>query len=268
MRRFSEPMRAWIRSLPTAILLLLFSEHLCWGQLPPAPAQMSLILGAGYDQGEFGSTDTSRAVYFPASIRYTSRKFDVSVSSSWVHLDSPGGITLIDGVPTRTPTAGTTGRDAGSGDTFIRSSVHLENSWVSPFFRLKIPTADETRGLGTGKTDFGLGIDLQKDFNSVFVFGNVAYTFVGKVPRLGLRNRPSASFGASREISPNFTLSGVLDWRRAIVEGTTDPAELVGYLSYKASPSVTFSPNAFVGLTNGSSDFGVGMEMRVKLGKF
>jgi hypothetical protein len=258
-------MRTWIRSFPTATLLLLFSGQLCWGQT--APAELSLTLGAGYDQGDFGSTETSHATYLPFSIRYTATQFDVSVSSAWAHLDAPDGIILIDGVPTRTQSSGTGGRSSGAGDTFIRTRLHLRPS-VSPYLRLKIPTADETRGLGTGKTDFGFGLDLDKDFGEVFVFGDVAYTFVGKVPRLGLRNRPSASIGASRQISTAVTLSGVLDWRRAIVAGTEDPAEFVGYLSYKASPAVTFTPNAFVGLTNGSSDFGVGVEMRVKFGKF
>ena len=77
MRSCSRMMQTWIRSFTTvALLLLLFSGKLCWGQLQPAPAQFSLTLGVGYDQGDFGSSQTSRAVYSPVSIRYSATKFD------------------------------------------------------------------------------------------------------------------------------------------------------------------------------------------------
>jgi hypothetical protein len=87
------------------------------------------------------------------------------------------------------------------------------------------------------------------------VFGDVGYTVVGKVPGLDLRNRTTVGFGVGRELSEATTISGMFDWRSAIVAGNPNPAEFTGVLSYKLSPSVTLSPNGFVGLTSGSSDF-------------
>jgi hypothetical protein len=46
------------------------------------------------------------------------------------------------------------------------------------------------------------------------------------------------------------------------------PLELVGLVNYKATANTTVSPNMFVGLTNGSSTFGVGVEFAFKFGRY
>jgi hypothetical protein len=91
---------------------------------------------------------------------------------------------------------------------------------------------------------------------------------VGKVQGLDLQNRTAAGFGVGKQLSESTTISGMVDWRRASVAGIPNPAELTGVLSYKLNPSVTVSPNAFVGLTSGSSDFGLGLQMSWRFGRF
>jgi hypothetical protein len=114
----------------------------------------------------------------------------------------------------------------------------------------------------------GFGIEVDKRLDPIFVFGDLGYTIVGKVPALDLQNRTSAGFGVGKELSESATISGMIDWRRAIVSGNPNPAELTGVLSYKLNPSVTLSPNGFVGLTGGSSDFGLGLQMSWHFGRF
>jgi len=58
-----------------------------------------------------------------------------------------------------------------------------------------------------------------------------------------------------------------IDWQRALVTDTPDPAEVVGVISYKTRLT-TVSPNFFVGLTNGTSAFGVGIEFAFKFGRY
>ena len=260
--------------LQLAVLFLLFGAHSGWGQTV-VPARMSLTVGLGYDRGDFGTSVTTRASYVPFSFRYTATQFDFGVSSSVVQLNAPDGVRLIDGVPTPTAPGGPPLKESGIGDTIVRSRLFLLNDRgpgpsrpsITPFVRLKIPTASADRGLGTGKTDFGFGVEADKDFGPVFLFGDVGYTVVGQVRGISLRNRTTASVGVGRPLSDNVTVSGMLDWRESIVVGNPNPADLVGVLSYRMG-SVTWSPNAFVGLTDGSSDFGAGMQMRFRFGRF
>jgi hypothetical protein len=261
-----------MRRLLTAVTLVILSVGPGWGQTSSAPARFTFRTGFGYDQGTFGSADVSRALYAPFSLRYTASRFDIGVSSALVRIDTAGGIRLIDGVPTQTDSSAGPLQESGIGDTTIRSRFFLVNDEgrgtakpsVTPFVKVKIPTAREERGLGTGKTDYGFGVELDKEVGPIFLFGDMGYTVVGKIPSLAFRNRPSASIGVGKQVSESVTVSSMLDWRRAIIAGNTNPAELVGVLSYRANRNVTFTPNAFVGLTNGSSDFGVGMQMSFK----
>jgi hypothetical protein len=256
-----------------AILLFFMTAGVGLAQQAQGPARVTFRMGVGYDQGDFGTGEISRAAYLPVSVRFAGNLFDFTVSSSFARIDTSEGVRLIDGVPTQTGD-GVPLQESGIGDTIVRSRFFVwdnkdsELPSVTPFVRVKIPTAREELGLGTGKTDVGFGIEVDKRLNQVFVFGDLGYAVVGKVPALDLRNRPAAGFGVGRDLSESTTISGMFDWRRSIVAGNPDPAELTGILSYRLSPSVTLSPNGFVGLTSGSSDFGVGLQMSLRFNRF
>ncbi len=255
-----------------AIALLCLSAASGWSQQLAAPARFTLRVGVGYDQGDFGSSEISRASYAPFSLRYTARRFDLGVSSAFARIDTAGGIRFIDGVPTPTDSSGGPLLESGLADTTIRSRFFLITDQgrgtpkpsVTPFVKIKIPTAHEERGLGTGKTDYGFGVELDKEVGPVFLFGDMGYTVVGKVPLLAFRNRTAASAGIGKQVSESLSTSVLLDWRRAIIAGNPNPADLVGVLSYRRNRNVTFSPNAFVGLNNGTSNFGAGMQITVR----
>jgi Putative MetA-pathway of phenol degradation len=236
-----------------------------------------LKIGSSYDQGDYGSPDLSRVLYTPITLRYMGTRFDIGVTPSYALVNSTGGVSLIDGVPTRTGTA-TSVREtrSGVGDTIVRSRFYLlqdggPNSPVpslTPFAKVKVPTSKQDLNLGTGKADVGFGVELDKQISRLLVFGDVGYTFVGKTPQFDLQNRPNASFGLGGRVTETVVVSGSLDWRRSIIRGNADPTELVGTVSYRLSPTVTVTPNVFVGLTNSTSDFGAGIEFAFRFGRY
>lgn len=259
--------------LAAAVLSLLVAAQ------PHASAQerehFQLKIGASYDQGDFGTSDTTRTVFVPVTLKYLGDRFDLGVTASFVHIDTEGRVTLLEGAPTRTAT-GRRQTQSGIGDTVIRGRLFLFDDpgpgsplpSVSPFAKVKIPTADEDKGLGTGETDYGFGIELDKSFGPFFLFGDVSYTVIGSPAGEDFRNRPAASFGVGGRLSNTLILSGLIDWRRAIVRGKDDPTELVGVLTYRISPTVSVSPNFSVGLTDGSPDFAVGIELAYRFGRY
>lgn len=236
-----------------------------------------LKIGPTYDQGDFGMPNTTRTFFLPVTLRYLGERLDFGVTGSLVVVDTVGGVSFLDGIPTRTAGAGTRRTtEAGVGDTLLKGRFFLLDDpgprsplpALTPFAKIKIPTADETRNLGTGETDYGFGVELDKQFGDLFLFADVSYTVIGNPPGQHFRDRPAASFGAGMRLSNAVTVSALIDWRRAIVSGNADPVELVGILTYKVSRVLTVSPNVSVGLSNGSPDFGVGVELAYKFGRY
>ena len=259
------------------LFLMLAGAGTGWSQQSQARGPFLLKIGASYDQGDFGTSERSRVLFVPVTLRYIARGFDISATPSFALLNTTGGVRLIDGGPTPTGEAGDI-RDtiSGVGDTLIRGRLYLIDDYgadspfpaVTPFFKVKIPTAREDLSLGTGETDYGFGVEVDKQIAPYLIFGDVSYTVIGKTPDLPLRNRPAASFGLGYRLSDSVLVSGLLDWRRSIVEGNENPTELLGVLSIRMNPAVTVSPNAFIGLTSGSSDFGAGVEVAFRFGFF
>ena len=265
-----------IQPLFVALLFLSFSSP-GWGQQSQEREHFLLKIGAAYDQGDFGSSETSRVLFVPFTLRYLGSRFDVSVTPSFALVDTSGGIRLIEGVPTPTgEEIGIRETRSGAGDTVIRSRFYLLEDQgadspipaITPFMKVKLPTSPDDLKLSTGELDYGFGVEWDKQISQVLLFGDFNYTFIGKAPGLDLKNRPGASFGVGGRLSNIVTASGLVDWRRSIIAGNSDLAELVGVLTFRLSPTVSFSPHAFIGLTSGTSDFGAGFELAFRFGRY
>jgi len=69
---------------------------------------------------------------------------------------------------------------------------------VTPYFKVKFPTADKDRGLGTGEFDETLGVDVSKRLiDALFGFLTLSYTFIGDPPGADFRNSFGWSVGAA-----------------------------------------------------------------------
>lgn len=237
-----------------------------------------LKLGAFYDQGDFGTSETSRTFFAPVTLKYLGDRFDVGLTTGFLRLDSPGGVTILEGQPV----AGATARGArevneGLSDTTLKFRYFAVDDrgpdsfipGLTPFAKIKFPTADEDRNLGTGEFDGGFGFEWDKQIGSgYFLFGDFSYTFIGSPAGQDLRDRPAVSVGVGRKVTDRLTLSAFLEWRRSLVSGRDDPVEIDGIVSYKLTPTITASPIVFVGLTDGAPDFGIGIEFSWKFGRY
>ncbi len=266
-------------ALSCALLVLSGSASAQRERAPePEPAgreHFQLKIGAAYDQGDFGTRDTTRSAYLPVTLRYLGERFEVGVTAAMVYLDTESSVVIIDGIPTPTGRQRRT-EDVGFGDLIFRGRYYLvddggPDSWVpalTPVLKVKAPTADESKGFGTGEWDVGLGLEFDKRFEWFYILGDVSYTFIGDPPGQNLRDRPGASFGIGKAFTPTVSVTALLDWRRSLVRGQDDPLDLVGIVQLKLSRTVMLSPYTFIGLTNGSPDFGIGAEVSWKFGRY
>jgi hypothetical protein len=111
-------------------------------------------------------------------------------------------------------------------------------------------------------------VEFDKQFREFFLLGDVGYAFIGDPPGQTLRDRPSAGLGIGRSFTPMLAVTLLLDWRRSLVPGQDDPLELVGIVQVKLARGITLAPYFFVGLTDGSPDFGIGAELSWRFGRY
>ncbi|HSF07015.1 MAG TPA: transporter, partial [Methylomirabilota bacterium] len=238
--------RRWLRVVGSVLAIGLLGAAPGWAQRD----HFQLKLTTGYDKGDFGTSETTHTVYAPVTLRYLGEHFDVGVTASFIYLDAPANVTVVDGRPTITGQPGGRDQVAGIGDTVIRARYFLVDdpgpgSWyggLAPLVKVKLPTGDEHRGLGTGEYDVGVGLEFDKQFADIyFVFGDVSYTFMGDPPDQNFRDRPGASLGLAVRLGI-VTASAMLDWRRALLSGSDDPLEVLVALAVKTSPTTIITP--------------------------
>jgi len=122
-----------------------------------------LKIGPSYDEGDFGTSQKTRTFFFPFTLRYLGERWDLGVTTSFVRLDAPGNVVIVDGQPQNTRgAAGAREVNSGFGDMVLKGRYYVvddpgPDSWLptlAPFLKLKLPTADENKGLGTGEVDW------------------------------------------------------------------------------------------------------------------
>ena len=102
-------------------------------------------------------------------------------------------------------------KENGLADTELKVKYRLmdEKDWIPSFAvtgELKIPTASESKGLGSGKTDFGINAIFTKNLSKRWVFHiNAGYTFIGEH---GANNESNYSVAGGFIVSDKWALVG------------------------------------------------------------
>jgi hypothetical protein len=158
------------------------------------------------------------------------------------------------------PTAST---DCGIGDLILRGRYYLvdERDWIPTIAvtgRIKFPTADETRGLGTGEFDEGFGVEVSKTLVGNWLgFVDVGYTFIGDPPGVDLRNQWYYDFGVGYNATKTLLLSAYYEEYRALIPTLSNPRDLLFALNYKATSALRFNASLLVGLSDGAPAYGL-----------
>ena len=238
-----------------------------------------------YSSGNYGTGSTTTITYLPLAIRRLFDNGDLTFTIPYICINGDGAVTVLSGVPNRVSKSGTSGAptsnsgkgknkqpgnveptsstDCGIGDLILRGRYYLvdEQGWVPTIAvtgRIKIPTADADRGLGTGKFDEGVGVEVSKKLIGNWLgFVDVGYTFIGDPPDVSLRNQWYYDLGVGNNLTKNLLVSLYYEEYRALIEGLSNPRDLLFALNYKATRALRFNAALLVGLSSGAPDYGL-----------
>ncbi len=150
----------------------------------------------------------------------------------------------------------------GIGDTFVSLSYNIlqEDSdmpGVSMHAGVKLPTADEDKGLGTGKIDYQTGLELSKGLGRWFLDGGIDYNILGDPDGYDLDNYVSGYTSVSTGIMDNMEVALQLSAAQAASDVSDDAVSMGVRLDYFLRQAGSFSADLQKGLTDGCPDYSI-----------
>ena len=261
-----------IWSCVTCVLVGLSGGVACAADPEPASdgeSNFSFLTGFDYTAGNYGTSQTTKLLSVPFSLRYDADKFSVDATLPFLQQIGPTGQTIVGGriIPTGAPVGGrATPRIAtitGWGDFVLGATRYFDGeSDTSPVFSLrgqvKFGTANSDVGLGTGKNDYTVQGGVMKPLGKLLLGGNLGYTKFGSPTGVTLKGGWSASLDGGYRIAEKskIGISGYI--AQTNLQGTQGPFDATIYYAYSPSKTVQLRAYFLKGLSDGSANHGLG----------
>lgn len=220
----------------------------------------STSLGTGFDysRGDYGFATDTEVLSVPLNLGYERGPWLLSASLSWLNVKGPATIVGGGGAPRPV-----TSSESGFGDIYGGATYQFGSVGgvvdMSATARVKLPTADEDRGLGTGEADYYGELTFYRTFSSVTPFVTLGYRVLGDNATYDLRDGAYASGGAHFRLSAATVVSALFSWRRPIVAGGDEAREAMIMVSHDFAERWRVTAYALKGFTDASPDFGTGL---------
>lgn len=259
---------------------------MCAGLLAAGAVQaadgVSLGVGVDYSSGDYGEDITTEITSVPVTAKYVTGAWTYKASLPWLHVSGdadvlPGLGRVVNtnpdgrgrgngngngngGNPEPAPEQ-TDDTTSGIGDLRLSATYAFDTGTplgVDLTANLKIATADEDKSLGTGENDYGLALDLYRDFDGTMLFGGASYMMLGDSEFIDVDAVAGANVGVSRRVGAG-NLGLMYDWRQAASDDSDDRSELIGFYGFGAGAGGRMQLYASGGLSDGSPDWGAGL---------
>lgn len=266
--------RKQLRIWTSLLLILLFCPVT---MVLAADMPFSVSLGFDFASGDYGTSQTTDSYRVPLTIGYyPSDRLDFSLEFSYLYQSDSSTVTLggmrFPGQNSGGSSGGgmggmgggsaarVTNSQSGVGDINLTAGyilVEESNSspMLRPLFYLKVPTADEEKGLGTGAFDFGGGLSLGKGFGDWFLYAETLYIVPGETSAYQPDNywtyQGAARYPLTQSLDVGFAVSGAT----AAFAGNPDALEAQLTSSYRVSQRGSIGAYLGTGLSDSSPDY-------------
>ena len=239
--------------------------------------ELRVAAGVDFSRGDYGDSRKTNVFYVPFTAAYLLDDFGLTPTrGDQVELRVTVPFLVVDG-PTEAG-APDGERVDGVGDVLVRLAYLYypdvdwpEADWLPASewaVQVKVPTADDDNGLGTGETDVALELSLFQRFGSFYPYVTGGYRFIGDdTDDFELEDGALAAVGVSWVPRAGTSIGIGYDWRestskRSVQDGrlasTDDGHELSLFGAVPLGGGFRLAPYAVKGLSDGSPDYAVG----------
>lgn len=205
-------------------------------------------------------------------MRVSAGQIQFSATLPYVRIDAPGNVVGGGGLlglpiivdPTRPATRE---RREGVGDLRVGAAYTVPSSSIglTVSTEVKIPTAPEDKGLGTGEVDYAVGAELSKSLGHLTPFVGVAYTLPGNPGDYELRNSLSARAGAAVHIGPKVRGHVSYGYAQSLSPLVPDEQQIETGLNASLSRRLSLGVYGSAGLSEGAPDVGAGLQLGFRI---
>jgi hypothetical protein len=216
-------------------------------------AQGNLRFDAGveYTNGDYGGTVDYDDLYVPLTLTYGLRRVDLRLTVPYLEVE-----TVAD--------------TAASGVGDVIAGITVYDIWRSAdgdlrldfTGKIKLGTADETEGLGSGENDYSLQTGLYKVLPRGGGFSaGVGYKARGDTAAVDLEDVWFAYIGGLHSFSPRTRGGIFFDYREASIAGNEAVQELSAFIARRTSGRWGVQVYLLKGLSDTSPDWGGGFSV-------
>lgn len=221
-----------------------------------------------YAQGQFETGQTNRLTQIPLEFRRYLNKGNVSVAASFISLETTGETAPVNGrlrqlrrsyAKAMAPGGATT--NSGLGDIDVSGRYYLVDEAagapaIDLMMAIKLPTADESKGLGTGEFDVGFGLEMSKWLDSRYAFYlDWSYLLAGDPEDVNLNNQIAYDIGAGVKVFPKFLASVFYEEATPLLGETSSSRSLALRGNYRLDRARRLLGGLSLGLSSGAPDF-------------
>jgi len=236
------------------------------------PMRNNLGTGAYYSTGDYGLIDDTSIHYIPVSYERSVGNWNLQLAAAHIQISGYGNVLVNVGGVGRSELnvfeedlQTTTTR--GIGDTVLSATYQVPSyTETSTFFdigfEVKLPTADEYKGHGTGEVDYGVQLDAYRLFGSATLFGTLGYKFRGQSSLFDqMTDSAFVSLGFSKPLNERWSYGVIYDFREAASDTSGETHELLPYLSWAPHQQWSLMFYTAKGFTQDSADIAIGAQL-------
>ena len=229
--------------------------------------------GLDYSSGRYGAKQSTDILVGLSNITLKTGDFQFSAALPYLSIVGPAYVVVGAGgaLAIVNPKAGATSTQReGLGDLNLSATYTLQPEDFGGFEadftgRTKIATADASKGLSSGETDFGFSVEVSRQIDIWEPFVTFGYTVPGSPVAYSLNSAPSFSVGTSVQLDDNLIAIASYDFNGSISSSLADAQQLFGSLSWVFNDSLTLTGYAELGLSSGSPAQGTGLLLSWKI---
>jgi hypothetical protein len=216
-----------------------------------ADGALRFYAGVEYTSGDYGGTEDIEDVYVPVTLAYGLPRVDLRLTVPYLEVKSGPDVT-----------------ESGLGDVIGAITVYdvfrsNDGTLMLDFTgKVKLGTADETAGLGSGETDYSLQADVYKALGRSGFSTGLGYKARGDTAYYDLENAWFGYVGGVHAFSARTVAELYFDYRQPSVADNDAVRELSAAFTRRTSGPWSVRFYVIKGLSDTSPDWGTGLSMR------